>query len=101
MIEKWKRSNLTLRGRVAIAQFVYLLTVLDATTSSFCQRIQTLLNNNILGDTKRQWLGEEYMYTRKSLGGLGFIKMTTFVQGLKCAWMKTYICGEKDHWAHM
>ena len=46
MIEKWKRRNLTLSGRVAIAkslllsQFVYLLTVLDANTSSICQRIQ-------------------------------------------------------------
>ena len=98
-----ERRNLTLRGRVAIAkclllsQFVYLLTVLDATTSSICQRIQILLNNYILGDTKRHWLGEDYMYTRKSLGGLGFIKITTFVQGLKCAWMKRYICGEKYH----
>ena len=107
LIVKWKKRNLTVSGRVAIAkaillsQFVYLLTILDTTTSSICDRIQTLLNNFILGDTKRKWMSEDYIYTRKSQGGLGFIRLSTFVQGLKCAWMKRYICGANDHWAHM
>ena len=40
-------------------------------------------------------MGEDYIYTRKSLGGLGFINI------LKCAWMNRYICGAKDHWADL
>ena len=60
---------MTVRGRVAIAKalllslFIYLLKMLDTTTSSICERIQTLLNGFILGDTKRKWMVEDYIYT--------------------------------------
>ena len=80
LIEKWKRRNLT-NGRVAIAktilfsQFVYLLTVLDTNTSAICNQVQKILNKFILADTNIHWMCEEYIYTRKSLGGLGFINI--------------------------
>ena len=46
-------------------------------------------------------MSEDYIYSRKSERGLGFIRISTYVQGLKCAWMKRYISGANDHWAHM
>ena len=76
LIEKWKRRNLTLNGRVAIAkailllQFVYLLTTLNTNTTAICNQVQKLLNKYILGETNRHWMGEVYIYTKKSLGGL-------------------------------
>jgi hypothetical protein len=102
MIEKWKRRNLTLRGRVAISkslllsQFVYLLTILP-TPSAEGSRLSSTTTSLVTPKGS----GLESMYTRKSLGGLGFIRITTFVHGLKCAWMKRYMCGEKDHWVHI
>ena len=60
-----------------------------------------MLNNFKLGDTKKHWLKEDYMYTRKTEGGLGFIRISAYVQRLKSTWMKRYICGAKDRWAHM
>ena len=89
LIEQWKRRNLTLNGRVAIAksillsQFVYLLTILDTNTTSICNQEQKLLNKYILGDTNRHRMGEDYIYTKKSQGGLRFININNFVRGLK------------------
>ena len=89
LIEKW---NLTLNGKVAIAKeillspFVYLLTVIDTNTSAICNQVQKIMNKFILGETNRLWMGEEYIYTRKSLGGLGFLNILNFVRGLKYAW---------------
>ena len=34
--------------------------------------------------------------TRKSLVGQGFINILNFLKGLKCTWIKRYICGAKD-----
>ena len=59
LIEKWKRRNLTLNGRVAIAkaillsQFVYLLTIMYTNTTSIYNQVQQLLNKYILGETHR------------------------------------------------
>jgi hypothetical protein len=46
---------------------------------------------------------EDYIYTKKSLGGLGFINndLNNCVRGLRCVWRKRYICGAKEHWADL
>ena len=95
LIEKWKRRRLTVSGRIGITKcillsnFVYLLTILDTNISGMCERLQTVLDAFIKGDTKRKWASANYLYTDK---------IEHFVKGLKAAWMRRYIQGTKDAW---
>ena len=104
LIEKWKRRRLTVSGRIGITKcillsdFVYLLTILDTNITRICDRLQKILDDFIKGDTKRQRTSTNYLYTEKSAGGLGFIKIEHFVKGLRAAWMKRYVLGTKDAW---
>ena len=105
LMEKWKRRKLTVSGRVSITKclllsnFVYLLTILDTSSTKICEDLQTLLDDFIRGDTKKPWASANYLHSDKPSGGLGFFNIATFVKGLKLTWMKRYILGTKDTWS--
>ena len=88
LIEKWKRKNLTLNGWVEIAQAIVLLEIMNTNTSDICRQVQKMMEENISGDTNRTWMAEYYMYTKKSLGGLHFINIVTFMNAQKIFWTK-------------
>merc|ERR1711940_205788 len=105
LMEKWKRRKLTVSGRVSITKclllsnFVYLLTILDTSSTKICEDLQTLLDDFIRGDTKKPWASANYLHSDKASGGLGFFNIATFVKGLRLTWMKRYILGTKDTWS--
>ena len=104
LIAKWKRRKLTVSGRICITKclllsnFVYLLTILDTTSTKICEKLQTLLDDFIRGDTRKHWASANYLHSDKAAGGLGFFDIGSFVKGLKLTWMKRYILGTKDAW---
>jgi hypothetical protein len=83
-----------------LSKFVYLLTILNTDTAGLCTRLQKLLNNFILGETRRKWASADCIYTPKHQGGLGFIRMDSYVKPIKTTWMKRYIDGTDDAWAN-
>ena len=88
LILKWKRSMLTTLGRISIAkalilsQYVYCFTCIDA-TENMIKKIQVQLNSFIRGDTKRNWISDDLLYTSKDKGGLGFFNLTDFIDAIK------------------
>ena len=66
---------LTTLGRISIAkalilsQYVYCFTCIDA-TENMVKKIQEQHENFIRGDTKRNWISEDFLYTSKDKGGL-------------------------------
>ena len=94
---------LTTLGRVSIAkalilsQYVYCFTCIDA-TENMVKKIQDQLENFIRGDTKHNWISEDFLYTSKDKGGLGFFKLTDFIDAIKITWIRRYGMGTKDHW---
>ena len=75
LILEWKRRMLTTLGRVSIAkalilsQYVYSFTCIYA-TESMVKKIQDQLDYFIRGNTKRNWIGEDLLYTAKDKGGI-------------------------------
>ena len=41
------------------------------------------------------------MYTPKEKGGVGFFKLTDFIDGLRITWVKRYDQGTSDHWCDL
>ena len=94
---------LTTMGRVSIAkallliQYVYFFTCIDA-TDSMIKKIQQQLDNFIRGNTRRKWMKEDLLYTSKEKGGIGFFKLTEFIDAIKITWIRRYGMGTSDHW---
>ena len=90
LILKWKRRMFTTLGRISIAkalllsQYVYCFTCIDA-SENMIKKIQAQLDNFIRGDTRRNWISEDLLFTSKERGGLGFFKLTDFaLNGRSC-----------------
>ena len=77
---------------------MYLLTILDTSSTKICEELQTLLDGFIRGETKKHWASANYLHSDKAAGSLGFFDIVSFVKGLKLTWMKRYILGTKDAW---
>jgi hypothetical protein len=65
------------------------------------KKIQEQLDNFIRGNTKRNWTSEDFIYTSKDKGGLGFFKLTYFIDAIKITWIRRYGMGTKDHWCDL
>ena len=97
---------LTTLGRVSIAkalilsQYVYCFTCIDA-TENMVKKIQEQHENFIRGDTKRNWISEDFLYTSKDKRGLWFFKLTDFIDAIKITWIRRYGMGTKDHWCDL
>ena len=106
LILKWKRRMLTTLGRISIAKalllfkYVYCFTCIDA-TENMIKKIQVQLDNFIRRDTRRNWIGEELLYTSKDIGGLGFFRLTDFIDVIKITWVRRYRLGTSDHWCDL
>ena len=85
IINKWRKYNLTLMGRMTVAkalllsQYTYIATVLDLSMKEI-EYIQSILDNFILynsflnhGHKSRYWINQDILYGNKNLGGLNAI----------------------------
>ena len=107
LIRKWKPYHLSLRGRITIAktklvsQMTYVSTVLTPTTATIAE-LQTLINNFVMGieNNKKHWINKDLIYTHTSKGGIGMIRLETFIKAIKVSWIKRYsIDIIDDNWA--
>ena len=62
------------------------------------KEIQVQLNSFIRGDTKRNWISDDLLYTSKDKGGLGFFNLPDFIDAIKITWIQRNGMGTKDHW---
>ena len=75
---------LTTLGRISIAkavmlsQYVYCLTCIDA-SENMIKKIQEQLDNFIRGDTRRNWISEDLLYTSKDKEDMEWETLTTGV----------------------
>ena len=111
IINKWRKYNLTLMGRMTVAkalllsQYTYIATVLDLSMKEI-EYIQSILDNFILynsflnhGHKSRYWINQDILYGNKNLGGLNAIRVSDFILSLKTSWMHRYAVAKvNDHW---
>ena len=107
LIRKWKPYHLSLRGRLTIAktklvsQITYISTVLTPNTTTITE-IQTLINNFVMGieSSNKHWINKDIIYTHTSKGGLGMIRLESFIKAIKVSWIKRYTIDKiDDNWA--
>ena len=113
IINSWKGKQLTLQGRITIAntlllpQFTYYCSVLDTLHNGQIEKIEHLMTNFIQNnadstENKKRWIPDEVMYAPKHLGGLGCIRVKDFITGIKVTWIRRYaILQYEDHWADL
>ena len=107
VIRKWKPYHLSLRGRLTIAktklisQITYISTVLTPNAATIAD-LQTIINNFVMGieSHNKHWINKDIIYTSTSKGGLGMIRLESFMKSIKVSWIKRY-CIDKidDNWA--
>ena len=125
IINSWKGKQLTLQGRITIAntlllsQFTYYCSVLDTITNGQVDKIESLIYNfiqnnndeenpnetnnlNNLPKRKKRWIPDEIMFTPKNEGGLGCIRIRDFLMGIKISWVRRYTTLKyDDHWTDL
>ena len=77
-MEKKNAGRISIAKALILFQYVYCFTCIDA-TENMVKKIQDQLDIFIRGDTKRNWISEDFLYTSKDEGGLGFFLLTDFM----------------------
>jgi hypothetical protein len=96
----WNRFRLTLPGRIGIAkamllsQLSYPGTILEPTNMQLEEMnviIERFVTQNIV-------IAKERIYCPVKKGGLGMIKLSSFLDSLKCIWIKRCAVEINDSW---
>ena len=107
IIAKWKPYRLSLRGRITIAktklvsQIIYISTALTPNKATLLE-LQTLINNFVMGIERdnKHWINKDILYSPKSQGGFGMIRLESFIKAIKVSWIKRYSIDKiDDNWA--
>lgn len=103
LLNLWSRRDLTPIGKItivksfAISQLVYLFQVLPNPPDSFIKQIERIIFNFI-------WSGKPDKVKRSTLiatipnGGLNALHISSFINSLKCTWVKRYITDNTGSW---
>ena len=113
IINSWKGRNLTIQGRITIAntlilpQFTYYCAILDTLNNGQIEKIEHLMynfiqNNAEATEKRKRWIPEEIMFAPKHLGGLGCIRVKDFITSIKVTWIRRYaVLQYNDHWCDL
>jgi hypothetical protein len=98
---EWSRYNLSLQGRLAvsktflISQLTYHGSIITPTPVQV-ENIQTVVDGFILKGIP--W-SKRTLYNKPENAGLGAVKVSEFLQALKCVWFKRiFLGGINDNW---
>ena len=97
---------MTIAKSLLPSQYTYIGSVIDIDEPT-AELIQQMLNNLIMHNckhdpikTKRNWLNKEVFFGHTSQGGLNLPKVSEFLKGFKCSWIRHYAVSKlDDHWA--
>ena len=123
IINSWKEKNLTIQGRITIAntlllsQYTYYCSALDTISDDQIKKIEHIIYNFIQNNAepeesyiqtgtatkhKKKWIPDEIMFAPKNQGGLGCIKIRDFLTSIKVSWIRRYSIEKyDDHWADL
>jgi hypothetical protein len=96
IIEYWERFHLSLAGRISVcktfmlSQIGYIGSILSPTNNQ-CKRLQDLTDKFCLGTMR---IAKKKLYLPPAQGGLGLIKISSYITALQCAWVKR----STEHW---
>ncbi len=100
IVGNWSRFRLTLPGRIAIAKSLLLSqitfpgTVLDPDPGQM-NDMNTVIENFV---THNLVIAKERIYAPVAKGGLGLIRIDTFLAAQKCAWIRRCFNKINDAW---
>jgi hypothetical protein len=100
LVGSWERYNLSLPGKIGIAktmlisQIGYIGCIITPTEAQL-NTLQELIDGYV---TRGIVLAKDRLYTKAREGGLGLIKLESYVAALQCSWIKR--CSKKinDSW---
>ena len=123
IINSWKGKNLTIQGRITIAntlllsQYTYYCSALDAISNDQIDKIEHIIYNFIQNNAepeesyiqtgtttqkRKKWIPDEIMFAPKNHGGLGCIRIRDFLTGLRVSWIRRYSIEKyDDHWTDL
>jgi hypothetical protein len=90
LIGLWSRYNLSLGGKIAIAktmlisQIGYIGCIIQPTTEQL-NTLQTLIDSYVTNGTV---IAADRLYTKPKAGGIGLIRLSTYLTALQCSWVK-------------
>jgi hypothetical protein len=96
IIEYWERFYLSLAGRISVcktfmlSQIGYIGSFLSPTNNQM-KRLQDIMDKFCLGTMR---IAKKKLYLPPSQGGLGLIKISSYITALQCAWIKRSC----EHW---
>jgi hypothetical protein len=100
LIGLWGRYNLSLTGRIAISktmlvsQIGYIGCIITPTAQQVTT-LQSLINDYVTSGTV---VAADRLYTCPCEGGLGLIKLESYLSALQCSWVKRCYTRINDSW---
>jgi len=100
LIGSWSRYNLSLPGRISIAktmllsQIGYIGCFLTPTDDQLLE-MQNLIDGYV---KKNLVIAAERLYSKPAEGGLGLIRLSSYISALQCSWLKRCMVSINDPW---
>jgi len=100
LIGSWSRYNLSLPGRISIAktmllsQIGYIGCFLTPTDEQLLE-MQTLIEGYV---KKNLVIAAERLYSKPAEGGLGLIRLPSYIAALQCSWLKRCSVSINNPW---
>ncbi len=100
LIGSWSRYNVSLPGRISIAktmllsQIGYIGCFLTPTNEQLAE-MQTLIDGFV---KKNLVIAAERLYLKPAEGGIGLIRLSSYISALQCSWLKRCSVTINDPW---
>jgi len=100
LIGSWNRYNLSLPGRISIAKTMLLSQIgyigcFITPTENQLEIMQNLIDGFV---TQRMVIAAERLYVKPTEGGLGLIRLSSYIAALQCSWLKRCSVNINDPW---
>jgi exonuclease III len=100
LIGSWNRYNLSLPGRISIAKTMLLSQIgyigcFITPTDDQIEVMQNLIDGFV---TQRMVIAADRLYLKPANGGLGLIRLTSYIAALQCSWLKRCSVKINDPW---
>ena len=100
MLEKWKKRELTLFGKVQVIKSLALASLIYTASccvipTGFIEKVNKVLFSFIWGKVER--IKRNSLIGQKDVGGIGMIDIKSQFEALKAAWVPRILMGENTH----
>ncbi len=100
LIGMWGIYNLSLGGKIAIAKTMLISQIgyIGCIVTPTAEQVTVLQNIIDSYVTNGNVVAEDRLYTKPNAGGLGLIKLSTYITALQCSWVKRCSIKINDSW---